>query len=695
MKLRRNVITVLCAIVSIIGGQSAFAQKIDVTKRPEPLPAKSISFPAYKEFTLKNGLKVFLVEDHEQPTFSLSMQIRAGEVSDKKAGTASITAELLTNGAGKRTALELAEKLDSIAIGIGATSAGDATTVSGSGLKKHFPFFLSLFSDVVTKPIFPKEEFEKIIPQVLAQIKQERSRPDNIAQAMSRKVVYGSNHPNARRRTEASVKSITLDDIKQFHSSYYKPNNATLAVVGDITQKELVPMLEKAFADWKKSETSTTELPPASPMPVGIYFIARPGSVQSSIATTSLGVPLRDPDYESLSLCGNMLGGSFGGRLFKTLRETYSYTYTPGAFLSRAKNMNRFVCAADVRNSVTDSAISVLKQEIARMRTEKVPDEELTRMKRYVVGRYLLEFEKSNFVASVLQTADYTGESMDKVKSYPERFSALNPVQVQAAAQKYLRDDQTSIIVVGSPDVLPNLKKLGTVYEYTLDLEPVTKTVDDKVDITVQDLFQKHIQALGGKANVAAVKTLITKAKSSLEQGPNLAEGTIVKKQKAPNSDNTFADLQVFKQQSWTNGTKAWRAQNGAPAQESPAAEAAKQKLQATILLSAKLLDLGYKAEITAKKDGNYVVNVTSPAGDKEVYYFDAKTFLLSQIDKTQSTPAGAMQIVTKYEGYSTVGGVMLPKKSVIENPNFTTTNEFTYEVNVPIDDKEFTPEGK
>lgn len=695
MKLFRNSIVLFCAAVSISGEQSSFAQKIDVTKRPEPLPAKSISFPSYKEFTLKNGMKVFLVEDHEQPTFSLTIQIRAGEVSDKKAGTATITAELLSNGAGKRNALELAQKLDSIAIGINAASAGDVTTVSGSGLKKHFPLFLSLFSDIVTKPTFPKEEFDKIVPQTLAAIKQEKSRPGTIAQAMSRKVTYGMNHPNARRRTEATVKSITLDDIKEFHSTYYKPNNATLAVVGDISQKELEPMLEKAFTDWKKTDVVRAELPPASPMPVGIYFIARPSSVQSSIATTSLGVPLRDPDYEPLSLSANMLGGSFGGRLFRTLRETYSYTYTPGAFHSRAKSMNRFVCVADVRNAVTDSAIWVIKQEIARMRNEKVADEELTRIKRYEVGSYLLRFEESSFIATLLQNADYTGEPIERIKSYPDRFSSITPAQVQTVSQKYLKDNQTSIIVVGSPEILPNLKKIGTVYEYNLDLEPVTASADEKVDISVQDLFQKHIQALGGKEKINSVKTLTVKAKSLLENGPNQVEGTFVRKQKAPQSESTVLDLQVVKQQTWTNEKGAWSSRSGAPVQETPAADAAKQKLQARILLSSKLLDLGYKAEIAAKKDGQYAVNVTSPTGDKEIYYFDAKTYMVSQIDKTQTTPAGALLISTKYEGYSPVGGVMLPKKSTMENPNFTITHDFSYEVNQPIDDKEFSPEGK
>jgi len=669
----------------------AFAQKIDITKRPEPLPAKDISFPPYKEIMLKNGLKVFLVEDHEQPTIAFTLQIRSGETSDgAKAGLANITADMLTKGAGKRTALEMAEKLDSIAIGIQSGSAGEASTMSFSGLKKHFSLALTIASEMIVQPTFPKDELDKMIPQVIAEIKQEKSRPTSIAAAMSRKVIYGMNHPNARRRSDQSVKSITVEDLKNFHSTYYKPNNATLAIVGDISAKDLVPMLEKAFKDWKKGDVPKVEIPPPSPMPVGTYFIPRPGSAQSSIMTVSLGVPYRDPNFETLSLCADMMGGSFGGRLFRTLRETYSYTYTPGAFMTSGKNMNRFACMADVRNPVTDSAINVIKQELARMSSEKVPDEELSRMKRYIVGRYLLSFERSEFIANILQFADYTGRTMAEIKSYPERFMALSPMQVQAAAQKYLRNDQTSTIVVGSPDVLPVLQKMGKVYEYSLDLEP--QVAGEKVDISVQDLFKKHIQALGGKDKVDAVQSLVITSKAALEAGPQKLEGTFVRKLKSPNKEKTSTDLKVMKQDTWVNGEKAWSARSPQPAQELPPTEAAKKRTEATILLSAKLLDLGYKAEVTSKKDGQYVVNITTPSSDKEVYYFDTKTYLLSQIDKTVTQPQGAMPVTVKFSDYMNVGGVMFPKKSTTENPNFSISHEFTYEVNPVIDDKEFTP---
>ncbi|MFN8360796.1 MAG: insulinase family protein [Candidatus Kapaibacterium sp.] len=686
MKLLIRSLALFLALSSV-----ALAQKIDVTKRPDPLPAKSISFPPYKEIMLKNGLKVFLVEDHEQPTVAFTLQIRSGETSDgAKAGLANITADMLTKGAGKRTALEIAEKLDSIAIGIQSGSVGEASTMSFSGLKKHFPLALSIASDMIIRPTFPQEELDKMIPQVLAEIKQEKSRPNNIAAAMSRKVIYGMNHPNARRRTDQSVKSITVEDLKKFHSTYYKPNNATLAIVGDISEKDLIPMLEKALKDWKKGDVPKAEVPPPSPMPVGTYFIPRPGSAQSSIMTVSLGVPYRDPNFETLSLCADVMGGSFGGRLFRTLRETYSYTYTPGAFMTSGKNMNRFACMADVRNAVTDSAIAVIKQELERLSTEKVPDEELTRMKRYIVGRYLLSFERSEFIANLLQFADYTGRTIAEIKAYPERFMALSPAQVQAAAQKYLRKDQTSTIVVGSPDVLPVLKKMGPVVEYSLDLEPMV--AGEKVDISVQDLFQKHIQALGGKDKIDAVKSLIISSKAALEAGPQKLEGTFVRKLKSPGMERTSMDLKVMKQDSWVSGDKAWTARAPQPAQELPPAEAAKKRTEATILMSAKLLDLGYKAEVTAKKDGQYVVNITTPSSDKEVYYFDAKTFLLTQIERTVTQPQGAMPVTVKFSDYTNVGGVMFPKKSSTENPNFTISHEFSYDVNPAIDDKEFAP---
>lgn len=399
------------------------AQNVDTSKPPEPLPVKEFRFPSYKELRLPNGLKVFLIEDHEQPTVTLRLQIAAGDAYDDIPGVAALTAMMLTKGAGERTAQQIAAVIDSVGATLEASSAGDFSSVSATTLKKHLRLVLDVFADVVLRPNFPERELEKLRPQVIAEIQQERARPSSLAQMMAPMVVYGVNHPYARRRTEQSVGQIRTSDLRRFYERYYRPQNATLAVVGDITEKELLPLLRHAFGGWKKGELQLPSIPPPQPMPNGIYFIARPGSVQSSLVVTAVTVPYVHPDYETLDVLAELLGSSFGGRLFRSLRETYAYTYAPFAFQTRAKSINRIAMGADVRTVVTDSALQVIQQEVERIAQESPSEEELNRIKQTIVGSYLRSFERPEFIATLLQRAELYGEPKERLQSYPAATS--------------------------------------------------------------------------------------------------------------------------------------------------------------------------------------------------------------------------------------------------------------------------------
>ncbi|MFM8568829.1 MAG: M16 family metallopeptidase, partial [Candidatus Kapaibacterium sp.] len=351
---------------------------------------------------------------------------------------------------------------------------GELMTMSMDGLKKHNALMLGILSDVIQNPLFPKEELDKLMPQVIAGIKQEKANPMALAGALSRYALYGKDHPNAQRRTEESVKKISIAEIRSFHEKYVRPNNrACLTVVGDVTMNEILPQLEKAFANWKSSPLTMTQMPAPKPMPRGVYFIQRPGSVQSSIVACALVPGRKDEMYEPFSLATSVLGSGFAGRLFKTLRETYSFTYTPYAAVTQGKYFNRFFAGADVRNAVTDSAILVLKREIAKIANDVVPDDEFNSLRTNELGNYLMTFERSDFVAGLLQNAEYLGMSPEYLKGYAKRLASYSPYDAQRAASKYMRDDQQYLIVVGSPEIAPILAKYGRVFTYDLDLKPV------------------------------------------------------------------------------------------------------------------------------------------------------------------------------------------------------------------------------
>ncbi|MBL7997430.1 MAG: insulinase family protein [Candidatus Kapabacteria bacterium] len=665
-------------------------QAIDFKVRPTLGEPREFSFPDYKEAMLPNGLKLIVIEDHKQPTVGFRLQVRAGENLDEpgKSGTSFMMSNLMGKGTAKRSAEDIANQTDSVGISVSANTVGELVVLNADGLKKHMGLMMSIFADVIINPTFPQEEMDKLMPQVMASIKQEKGNPMQLAQALSRMVLYGKDNPSARRRTEASVKSITQKDIVEFHKKYFRPNNmATLAIVGDVTMAEMLPKIKTALARWEANDKLTVAPPPApKPMPQGVYFIQRPGSVQSTVIMTALLPPRKDPRSEPLSLATSLLGSGFGGRLFKTLRETYSYTYTPFAFQTQGKYMNRFIAGADVRSSVTDSALTVLKAEIGKVTSDAATDSEFDLIKQSNVADYMMSFEKGDFIASILQNADYMEQNIEFVKGYAKRLSAYTPFDAQRAAATLYRPDQCFYVVVGSPDVAPLLEKFGRVFTYNLDLEPQADSYE-KVAMSVDELLKKHAKAIG---SIDAVTSIVQKGSVTIEAGGQKFTGTGMKQRKAPNKQHTVVELPVMRQEIWIDGVNAATMQNKGAAEPMSGDDATLAIDDATLFGSAKLVQLGYTCEILGKRGGEIIMKAKKLGKEQELY-FNEKTMLLSRVDKTQNTPQGPIVITQRFSNYENTGGVMLPKTERQESPFFTVITESTYEVNTPVNDTEFT----
>lgn len=670
---------------------SVFGQGLKLGDKPGPLPAKEFAFPKFTELFLSNGLKVFVVEDHEQPTVTLRLQIRGGEVSESIPGTAAMVAEMLTKGAGRRDALTIAKELDGVGASVSASSSGDITNVTGESILKHMPIMLEVFSDVLRSATFPEDELAKLRKQKVSEVKLEKANANAMLQVMSRKIAYGANHPSARHKSEASYNAITLDEIKKFYSTYYRPNNATLAVVGDVKPEEIKPILEKALGAWTPGDVNEFRTPKAEPMPQGVYFITRPSSVQSSTALTATSVPNNHPDFEALRLGANLMGAGFSGRLFRTLRETYSYTYTPYAYLTSGRDVNRYICGADVRNSVTDSAIKVMQTEMTKITTELAPKEELDLIKRFVIGQFKMSFENSDYVAGLLLNADYNNQPISYVKDFPTRFDAISPEQMKNAMSKHV--SKLSIVVVGSPDVLESLKQFGPVYEYTSDFE-VKKSEMKKVEMTPQELMEKHRKALGGMENISKISTLITSGTASFDMNGQQMQGSILRKQKAPGKEVTIMDFKMFKQTMMTDGNQAWRMM-GPQVQEVTEADEKQGMLDnAHIAESARMLELGKTLTIKGQEGNAIIVEAKDASGDIETMSFDATTFLISSVKKTAKGPQGDIEVTQSYANYTEVDGVKFPGKFIIEQgPIVITMDGLKYQINQEIKDSEFKPE--
>jgi predicted Zn-dependent peptidase len=448
---------------------------IDRTKKPAPDPAPAAAFPDYKTFTLANGLKVFVIEDDRKPTLSLRLLFKSGSVYDgPKIGLTGFVAGLLNLGTANRDAATFAQECDYIGMKLEASAGPDALSVGAGGLTKYTPKILELFSDALLHPAFPAEQLAKEQKKALSALAAEKQQPAALLNKLQGKVLYGA-HPYGAFSTPETVVAITRDDLVAFHKTFFAPNNATLAVVGDVKAEDIVPLIEKALAGWEKRDVPEAKLP-ALPETKGItvHLVDRPGSVQSNIGITESGPPRNNPDSAELNVVNATLGGGFSGRLFQNLREKHGWTYGAYSAFGMNKLAGSFEAGAETRNEVTLPAIQETLKEMKRLREEPVPDAELELQRQYNIGNYLLSLENAARNAQRVQDIDLYGLAPDYYKRYAKRMEAVTPSIAQQLAQQYISVENVAICVVGeAKEIKPELEKLGKVIVYDTDLKPV------------------------------------------------------------------------------------------------------------------------------------------------------------------------------------------------------------------------------
>lgn len=673
------------------------AKAEEVFPKPTPQAPKQFVFPEYKTVVLSNGVKVYLIRDTEQPTISLSLVFAGGSNLDgKKAGLSDIATSLMTKGAGKRDALAIAKFLDGIGAEVSVSASQDAVFISGSSLTKHFDKMFEVFADVVLSPKFPKDEFDKLVEQAIAGVQMRKSNSGQLASSLSAIATYGPDHPYAQVSTEASLKSLKVDDTKDYYKKVVMPNNATLAVTGDFNETELIKALESRFKKWSNGTLPDLDVQEPKPLPKGIYFIPRPGSKQSSIVISGLTVPRSHKDHLAMRLTGGVMGGGFGSKLFRTLREQYSFTYSPYARTTSNKFANRFAAGAEVNSGKTDSSITIMLEQLALLYNDGVTNEELERIKNNVIGNYQMNFESSGFVSSLIQMADFYGESIDEVKSYPQRMGNLTTLDVAKVAEKYLKKDRLYVALVGEPSLKEDLAKLGfNIYEYTLDLEDASlANAVNPVNMTIEELVKTYTERIGGVDAVKNVQTLRIESKLTLKVQGQSFNGNSTNLIKYPSKEYQTIATPLFQQTKWIADGKAW-AESQMGFEEITGDDLKKEthSIGHPVLEFSRYLEKGYKLELLGEKEGFIKVKVKNLLGEVSTYFFDKKTLLLSKIESTQEGPQGPMQVTSTFSDYEPFGTIKLPLASSQITPMFVIETSNMYYVNETLDDSKFIPE--
>lgn len=486
---RMPAVAALIALVGSIGffhltyaqGGATSSSKGAVIKGKAPVnkDVLKVKLPKAREAKLSNGLQVILLEDHKVPTFTAQMVILSGGLTDKPdfRGLASFTAALVREGTAKRTSKDIAEQTDSIGATLASASglSNTTSTVAIAGLVENLDQSFDIMADVVRNPTFPMEEVEKYKTRALAQLLVQRSNPQFLAQEQFNKAIYGD-HPAALLVAPVeSIKKLTAKDLAAFHSAYYRPNNAILAIVGDVTLKELMPKIEKVFGDWQKGAVPAITIP-AAPSQAGsrILLIDRPGSVQTVLQLGTLGIERTNPDYFSLLLADKILGGGPAARLFLNLREVNGYTYGAYSNFGGTKFRGTWASSSEVRTEVTEGAMKEFMFELKRLRDETVSAEELDNAKRSIVGSFALSLEQPQVLLQNIVTQKLYDLPADYWDTYPQKVAAITPADIKNIAQKYIDLDHLQVVAVGDASKARDvLAKYGKVEVYDADGKPV------------------------------------------------------------------------------------------------------------------------------------------------------------------------------------------------------------------------------
>ena len=432
------------------------AQEPFPTRPPAPARLRPVRFPPFREVALPNGMALILVENHEQPTLSLSLSFRAGSAYDPtgKEGVAELVAELLTKGTPARDAEQIAATIEGVGGSIGASAGDDFLTVSTDVLSDHADLAFSLLGDVIRRPTFPEQELELARTRYLSALDVELSQPGNVAARAFQKEIYGRN-PYGRTTSAAAFRAITRDDIVAFAGRRLRPAGALLVVSGDITLARAQELATQAFGSWRGAAAPSPAFPaPPAKRATDILLVNRPGSVQSNIVIGNTTFLPTDTTYYAARIASHVLGGGSDSRLFIILREQKSWTYGSYAGLRRNRGVGYWQATFEGRTEVTDSALTELLHQIDRVRTEVIPDSELTAAKGYLVGSFPLTIETPRQIAQVVSTARLLGLGADYVQRYRERLSRVSGVRARAAAQRAIHRDALSIIVVGDAKAL-------------------------------------------------------------------------------------------------------------------------------------------------------------------------------------------------------------------------------------------------
>lgn len=638
---------------------------------PKQGPAPSINIKKPVTFVLENGLKVLVVENNKLPRVSYNLTLDNTPFAEgSKKGVTDLVSSMIGNATESISKDKFNEEIDFLGANINFYESG----ASANGLSRYSARILELLADGALNPLFTQEDFDAERAKLIEGLKSDEKSASAIAGRVQNVLTYGKEHYNGEFTSEETLKNVTLQDVINHYNTYFVPANAYLVVIGDVKTKDVKKKVQQLFgADvWKTaSAPNLTYNDPKDLQYSQINFVDVPNAVQSEIAMINLSkLKMTDKDYFAAILANQILGGGGEGRLFLNLREKHGWTYGSYSNLGASKYISKFSSTASVRNAVTDSAVVEIFNELKKIRTDLVSEEDLKNAKAKYIGNFVMQIEKPATIARYALNIKTLGLPEDFYENYVKNINAVTPEDVRNAAKKYFLADNTRVVIVGkAADVLPGLEAMSAKekmpifyfdkYGSKVD-KPVVKK-DIPAGVTAQSVVKNYIDAIGGEKALKAVKTVLVIAKGTI-QGRTLDMVSKFSNKGMLTSDISMGGMSMMKQVIGDkSGYQTVQGQKKAIEGE----ELVKEKKDAV-----PFVELSFLSDKTIVLTGieslngqdAYAVQVGTTK-----YFYDVKTGLRVATESESGEGAQKRKTMTYYADYVEVKGVKFPYKTTMD----------------------------
>jgi zinc protease len=408
---------------------------------------------------LPNGLVWLFSEQHSLPLVSVKILIKGGVLRDPpgKAGLSNLTALLLTQGTKKRSATQIAQEVDFLGARLGAAGSDDYTSVSLTVLKKNLGPGLDLLKDVLFNPAFSKEEIKRKVSQLLASFQADEDEPGVVASRAFHRRLFGDNpYAHPPKGTPQDLATINSKDLVAFHEKYYRPNNAILTIVGDLSPEEAKDWVTKIFGEWKTAPVPDLKVPSPPDLKNIEKIIIDKGITQANIIWGSLGIARNNPDFYALQLLNYILGGGgFSSRLMNDIREDRGLAYSVSSSFEAGLEPGAFAIDLETKNQSAGEAVAQVIREVERVRSQPVTDTELAEAKSYLIGSFPAKMDSVAKRATMLAYVEFYSLGLDYPWRYPSLIKNLTPADLQKTAEKFLHPERYLLVVVGNQSEMP------------------------------------------------------------------------------------------------------------------------------------------------------------------------------------------------------------------------------------------------